>query len=755
MLPRSFHRTRPGAIWLHAVSVGEVISVLPLMRALKADQPSVPVYLSTATVAGRKAAVEKASAIADGIFYSPIDYASCVRRVLRTIRPALLVVLETEIWPNLYAESKRFGTRLAIVNGRISNRTWPRYWKWRKWVAPILKYPDLVLVQSPEDYRRYTELGAIPNKLDVAPNLKYDASFSAAPVAIGTFGAEQIWIAASTVGPNERGSLTKHAIDEDDEVIQAFEVLAKDWPGLLLILAPRQPGRFEEVARKLESRHINFLGRSDSKSNPARSLTLPGVLLLDTMGELPGLYRLADVAFVGGSIAPRGGHNILEPAAAGAPIIVGPHMENFESIAQDFLAAGALLQIRRAQELEPAVQELLSDKARARQLGDRALRLVEARRGGSHAIASRLWLLYYGSSLRSTRHWLARLFLTPLAGLWKEGGTWKRRRSEHFTLISSPLTAPVISVGGITIGGSGKTPFTVYLVNRLRARGYSPAVLTRGYGRRAPTETLILAAGTKAPAAATGDEAQIFLSTGDAPLGIGANRYETAQILLRQFPSTDVLVLDDGFQHARLARDFDLVIIDGLDPFGGEEVVPLGRLREPAGALARADAFVITRAENDFRFQAISQRLREINPAAPAFRTRLIVRSWHDYRSGQVIPDLAGRRVGAFCGLGNPENFWQTLETLGLNITFRWCFADHHPYNPSELQRVAHQARMHGAEILVTTEKDRINCPSHLEHSIAPLELAWLKIDLELDDEAAFFDFLETLTFRTRPRHLA
>ena len=722
LLPRSFHRTKPGSIWLHAVSVGEVVSVLPLLRALKADQPKTPLYLSTGTVAGRKAAFQLAGGLVDGVFYCPIDYVSCIRRALRVIRPALLVVVETEIWPNLYTEAKRFGTRLAVVNGRISDRTWPRYERWKTWLHPVLDLADRVLVQTPEDKRRYAELGVHAAKLAIAPNLKYDASLTAPPVSIDTGGAQHIWIAASTVGPNERGSHARHSIDEDDIVLDAFENLVRGFPKLLLILAPRQPARFEEVARKLQARNINFVRRSDT----SRALTPPGVLLLDTVGELAGLYRLADVAFVGGSIAPRGGHNILEAAAAGSPIIIGPHMENFAAIAQDFIKMGALRQIKEARELQPAVRDVLQDRARAQQMGDRARQLVEARRGASREVATQLWPLYYAASLRNTRHWLPRLILAPLAGLWKEGGTLKRRRSEHFTLMAPPLPSPVVSVGGITLGGSGKTPFTVYLVSRLKRRGHSPAILTRGYRRRLPLETLILAPGAAAPAAATGDEAQIFLRAADAPVGIGINRYATAQTLLRQFPATDALVLDDGFQHARLARDFDIVIIDGLDPFGGEEVVPLGRLREPIGSLARADAFVITRAENDFRFQAIRGRLREIKPNAPVFRTRLIARSWHDYQTGQSIADLSGRRVGAFCGLGNPDNFWHTLESLGLEIVFRWCFADHHSYNPPELQRVAHQARMHGAENSCDHRKrsNQLPEPSRAQHRPASTGMA-------------------------------
>ncbi len=730
------------------------MSVLPLIRLLKAEQPAVPLYLSTSTVAGRRAAFQQAAQLVDGIFYCPIDYASCVRRTIKAIRPALLAVLETELWPNLYNETKRSGASLALVNGRISDRTWPRYFAWRKWLCPTLQLPDLMLVQSAKDLRRFAEMGAPAANLSVAPNLKYDAANAAHSVQLPSFGARNIWIAASTVGPNERGSLARHSVDEDDEVLNVFERLAEEFPNLLLIVAPRQPARFDEVAGKLKRRRLNFLRRTDCRANPSLILTLPGVLLLDTMGELSGVYRLADVTFVGGSLAPRGGHNIVEPAASGSPIIVGPHMENFASIAQDFLEADALVQIKTRDELPAAVRALLRDRDRAGQQALRAATLVEARRGSAKQTAERLWLLYYGASLRKTSNRFARFFLRPLAGLWTEGGSLKRKHSEHFTLISPPLPVPVVSVGGITLGGSGKTPFTVYLVRRLQARGHWPAILTRGYRRQLPAETLIFSPRTKIPAAVTGDEAQIFLRSTDAPLGIGTKRYETAEILLRQFPASSVIVLDDGFQHARVEREFDVVLIDGLDPFGGEEVVPLGRLREPLEALSRASAFVVTRAGESHRFEAIRRRLQKWNPNAPVFRTRLIARSWRDYRGGQNIPTLEGRRVGAFCGLGNPENFWQTLQTLGLEVVFRWAFPDHHAYNPTELQRVAHQARTHGAELLVTTEKDRINCPPHLERAIAPLSLAWLEIELELEDEAGFFAVLEKALERIPPKQL-
>ncbi len=665
-----------------------------------------------------------------------------MRRVLRAIRPALLVVLETEIWPNLYAETKRSGAHLAIVNGRISNRTWPRYRFWKWFFCPILRLPDVVLVQSTEDERRYTELGVDRNRLSVAGNLKYDASTSRALDSFTASKVGKIWVAASTVGPNERGSLKRHAIDEDDMVIRTFLALKNEFPQLLLVLAPRQPARFNEVAHKLEQTGVSFARRSAMA--PQFDLPRGGILLLDSIGELASLYPLADVVFVGGSIAPRGGHNIIEPAAAGAPVVVGPHMQNFEAIARDFLAADAIVQITGEAQLLPAVRQLLSNPQRANELGGRARNVVEAQRGAASSIARRLLLLYFAATRRPLRNLFSETLLRLLAWIWRKGAALNRRRSERAPESQLSLPVPVISIGGITVGGSGKTPFTNYLAERLKTERYSPAILTRGYRRRSPNSSLVFSPGVHVPPAMTGDEAQIFLRAGVAPIGIGADRFITAHILLEQLPATDVLLLDDGFQHARLKRDIDILIIDGLDPFGWDGIVPLGRLREPLEALNRADVFVVTRAENDLRYRAISERLRLYNSHAPVFRTRLVARCWRDYRTGACRTDLDGRPVAAFCGLGNPENFWRTLDSLGLNVVFRWSFADHHSYNPFELQRIAAQARMRGAGLLVTTEKDRINCPDHLERAISPLDLAWLEIDLALEEEEDFLALLES-----------
>ncbi|MBV9084381.1 MAG: tetraacyldisaccharide 4'-kinase, partial [Acidobacteriaceae bacterium] len=185
-----------------------------------------------------------------------------------------------------------------------------------------------------------------------------------------------------------------------------------------------------------------------------------------------------------------------------------------------------------------------------------------------------------------------------------------------------------------------------------------------------------------------------------------------------------------------------------LDPFGGGEVVPAGRLREPLHALQRASLFVVTRADDDRRFDAVRARLREHNSSAPIFRTRLAVRRWRDYRSTAALSTLESRRVAAFCGLGNPQSFWNTLDTLNLDVVSRWTFPDHHHYKPVELQRIAHHARVNGADLLVTTEKDSINLPANTVSAIGELDLVWLEIDMTLENEEDFFDALEHVISR-------
>jgi 3-deoxy-D-manno-octulosonic-acid transferase len=751
-LPRSFNRTARGSIWLHAVSAGEISTAIPLLRRIRRDEPKIPVYVSTSTAAGRAAALKRAGNLVNGVFFCPLDYASCVRRVLKTIGPSLVIILETEIWPNLYFEIKRAGVKLALVNARMSQRTWSRYLSMKWFFGPIVRKADIVFPQSFTDSNRYFRLGVSPTRLRLAGNLKYDACEQPPATALTDFGATHVWIAASTVAPGESRHY-RHNVDEDDIVLEAFVKLAAEFNRLLLILAPRQPSRFEAVARKLAERKIPFIRRSPLLSGDGDGdLHLPGVLLLDSMGELAGAFSMADVAFVGGSIAPRGGHNILEPAAHGVPIVIGPHMENFEAITADFVEHSAIVQIKSGSDLAPAVAQLLRDREQAQAIGERAHALVEQKRGAADIICEELWQLHWSATPEKPHGLAARLVLTGLAELWTLGGSIKRNRAKAN---EQYLPMPVISIGSISVGGSGKTPFTNYLARQLRSRGVQPGILTRGYRRRTPARNVILPPGSEVSPALTGDEAQIFLRAGLCPVGIGADRAETGRLLLQHY-DVDLFLLDDGFQHAKLHRDLDIVTIDGLMPFGQHGTVPLGRLREPLAALARADAFVVTRADNDVRFQSVCDRLGEFNERAPVFRVYTRPRHWRMCMQRATVEELPSRRVAAFCGLGNPQGFWNVLDQIGLNIVFRWSFPDHHSYQPLELKHIAVQAQRAGASLLVTTEKDRINFPQNFMSVVEPLEVAWLEIEYVLEKEDEFLAWLESrISGNLRHRQLA
>ncbi|MCC7340986.1 MAG: tetraacyldisaccharide 4'-kinase, partial [Bryobacterales bacterium] len=513
-------------------------------------------------------------------------------------------------------------------------------------------------------------------------------------------------------------------------VLAAFERLRAELPDLLLVLVPRHPERFELAAARLAASGVNWERRS-TLTGESR-LPLPGVLLLDSMGELGSLFPRADVVFMGGTLARRGGHNILEPAACGKAIVIGPHMENFPGIAADIRNAKAVVEIGGPDALTTAVRSLLLDPDLRRELGERARAQFLAGRGATARAVERASTLYEFAVPRPPRSWWHYIFLWPLSKLWKVGA---RRRKARQTAAQRRLPVPVVCVGNITTGGAGKTPAVLWLTGQLQAHGRSPAILTRGYRRVSREPVLIAAPGEQLPRRATGDEPQIFLRRAGAPLGIGACRYQVGIQLLERFPA-DVILLDDGFQHWRLARDFDLVLLDALMPFGERDLVPLGRLREPMDALARADAFLLTRTSAKGRLRGIEAKLRAINPTAPIFRSKVAPIAWVDAANGveQAIADWQPESPMAFCGLANPNSFRQTLRALGIQTRAFWPFPDHHVYAPSDLRRLEEFARSVDARALLTTEKDFCNLEPDWYLCIRQTPLYWLKIGTEIEN---------------------
>ncbi len=588
-----------------------------------------------------------------------------------------------------------------MVNARISDRAFPKYVRWRWFFRHPLQFPDAILTQSEEDRRRFDACGA--TNAMVAGNLKYDLPAPAIAPEIARFlerlAPEKIWIAASTMSDG--------IIDEDDAVISAM-------PDALLILAPRKPERFDLVAQKLERAAIPYVRRSRGLDHA--DLRLPGVLLLDSIGELAALFARADVVFMGGTLADRGGHNILEPAFFGKPVIVGPHMENFAAIASEFHDADALFKIDAPDQLASAVSRLMDHPSG---IGERGRELAESRCGTILKILKEIQRARQNAIPNPPRTLAARVVLTPLSWLWRAGNRVNALRPVK------TLRTPVISVGGLTMGGAGKSPVVAHLAGRLRETGSNPAILTRGYKRPSTSGgPKIVPRGGQADRARTGDEAAIFVSRGDAHVGIGANRYAIGRWMEERL-SPGVFLLDDGFQHRQLARTHDIVLIDAGDPLAGG-VFPLGRLREPLESLARADTILLTRCDPGQDTSALERMLARYNAQSPVFRSRVVAVEWV---GGLGISGKAA----AFCGLGDPRSFWHTLDELGMETAWRREFMDHHSYSPRELKELAA-----GVDTLLTTEKDAMNLPPDAAQIVAPCRLLWLKIDIEIDDEDAF-----------------
>jgi tetraacyldisaccharide 4'-kinase len=720
ILPSQLVQTVPGCIWLHAVSVGEILAAVEVIRRLRRELPQVPVLVSAGTTAGRKMAEEKLRGLAEAVFYAPVDYVAAVRGTLKAIQPSVVVVLETEIWPNLFRETRRSGAAVVMINGRISDKTAHSYKEMGWFFSSVLGQVNRILVQGDEDRARFLAAGAPPERVEVGGNLKYDFEPREAPADspirswLARHAGKRVWIAASTT-VDER-------VAEEDFVLDAFARLS----GWVLILAPRKPDRFQEVAEKLASRGVEFVRRTE------RCAGSGSILLLDTIGELAGLFGLADVVFMGGSLTDRGGHNILEPAFFGKPILTGPHMENFREIAADFREHGAVITVERGEQLAEAVV------AADAQVGERARERSAARRGATDYAVSVIKELHERSIPRHVPMLAARALLGPVAWIWKRMATRAVKDQRR-------LKAPVISVGNITAGGTGKTPFVAWLAGRLQREGRRPGILTRGYGRRSHEAVLALAPGASANVSQTGDEAQIFLRRGVAALGIGVERREAGRALHKRF-GCDIFLLDDGFQHRKLARDLDIVLVDALAPFSNGRILPLGRLREPLEGLSRAGAFVITRTERARMTPAIERRLREYNPSAPIFHAATVADCWVEFANGHEYhsADLASERAIAFCGLGNPASFWQTLASLGITPVETVEYHDHHSYSPAELRRLAQLAAAHRVTALLTTEKDAINLCEGAASILGEAKLLWLKIDLQIDDEAGLMELVNS-----------
>jgi 3-deoxy-D-manno-octulosonic-acid transferase len=378
------------SLWLHAVSLGEMTAAAPLLRALRARYPDIPLIVSTATPAGRARAQNLLGHDAD-IRFLPYDTPGAVRRFLARTQPRAAIIMETELWPNLLRECERFGTPVLLASARLSAKSVSNYRRFGKLFSGVFTPNLTVAAQTDSDAERFRSIGAADAQLSVVGNVKFDLELDDGIAAAGqalraAYGdapgdthraARPIWIAGST-----------HA-GEEDQLLDAQAFLKTSHPDAMLLLVPRHKDRFDSVAELLMRRSVAFARRSHMAGAAApmpmpTPMPLPAdvsVLLVDTVGELALLYASADIAFVGGSLVPIGGHNLLEPAALGLPVLTGPSYSNSKEIARLLLARGAALQVNSSAELAALLKRLIEDPAERHRIGLIGQEIIAANRG--------------------------------------------------------------------------------------------------------------------------------------------------------------------------------------------------------------------------------------------------------------------------------------------------------------------------------------------------------------------------------------
>jgi len=748
-----------GCVWLHAASVGEIVATSPIVKEIQKQLPGVPILISVITASGYDMA-RRIIPEAAAIIYFPLDLPWLTQRLVSTVQPRAFLMVETELWPNFLRAIKDHNIPAIMVNGRISDKSVSRYRHLRTILHNMLSTISLFCMQSAIDAEYIVRLGADPRRVIITGNTKFDQNYTAiSPEAkeklqaeLGLTGRYPVVIAGST----HKG--------EEEMLFAAFKQIKKEYPQAGLILAPRDIMRTPELITLAESQGLTVGRRTEAAARPVSN---KDVIILDTIGELGKVYSLGDVVFVGGSLVPTGGHNILEPAFHGKPILVGPHMFNFKETYTLFSKRQACLTVRDTRELTATLLRLIGDDRERKDMSERCLAIIRENQGAAEKSArylrqvlaqqpkppsctkvrrrEKLQLYLYNFAHRRPRGPVSFLLLSILRVLsWLYGAAVVLKLSLYKwgVLKQDRLPCTVISIGNITVGGTGKTPTAQRLAAFIHEQGYKVAVLNRGYRAKWRGEVGIVSDGQRILMNATdsGDEAYLLAKNlPGIPVIIGRKRAITGRYAVENL-GIEVLVLDDGFQHWQLARDLDIVLIDTITAFGNNQMLPRGILREPLRHLKRAHTFLLTKVDQSEPavYDTLKQRLARYNPEA------LVVESVHqpqylveigrwqanDLAATINLKELQDRPVLAFSAIGNPASFERTIRDVGATVVEAVQFPDHHDYTLVEMQEIMQLAVEKGALALITTEKDAVKIPKAFFNMPQPLPLYVLVIEM-------------------------
>ena len=730
-------------IWFHCASVGEATGLAAVIGGFVERHPGFAVLVTTMTETGLAYVREHVS---QAHFYglAPLDAPFILHRVFGRVRPRALILLEGELWPSMLKAAAAHDCPVALVNGRMSDRSLAR----NRFVKPLfgemLRLLTAVGVQHALDGERYIAYGADPGRVRVTGNVKFD-------LAAGQDGPSRTQLRHDLGLPEFAPVIMAgcpRPVEEERAVLAAFIQVRERHPDVKLIWAPRHLHRIPEIEKMLREAGLAYVRRTRPGTRDPGQFD---VIILDTMGELSTMYAAADVAFVGATLVPLGGHNVLEPAACGIPVLFGPHTENVRASAAALLRTGGGMIVRDGDELAREWLRLLEDPRKRAQTGtaarqavrmrakavDRTLDLVDRwvmdpdqRESGppDDFESVPLYTRLLDPDERSPVIRIVRCGLLPLSLMMGILVRFRNWMYDTGMLNSDRLPVPVISVGALTVGGAGKTPVVRYLARRLRDAGYRPAVLSRGYGRKTSTTR-------HAPPGATwqevGDEPAFLASMlPDVPVVVGPSRTAAGRLAIEQY-GANVLLLDDGFQHRRTGRVVDIVVHDASGRSNPGRLLPAGPYREPLSSLRRAHALVLTRTDQARTADPHSAQLQARFPHLSIVETTYVpsgLRRLADDTT-QPLEWLAGRDVLVLCGIANPASFARTVTDAGGRVRRVLAYPDHHPFTPSDLDLTLSLAAATGASCIVTTEKDAVRVPPG--HAIVN-HLAALDITLRL-----------------------
>lgn len=765
-------------VWIHGASVGEIVATSPLVKQIRKEMPGRPILVSAFTVGGYDMA-KQIIPEADAIIYFPLDLPFVSESLVKRIKPGVFMPVETELWPNFLRSLRERHIPVMMVNGRISEKSVKTYrYMYGIW-DDILNTVTRFCMQSSIDADYIASLGADKSKIFVTGNTKFDQTYAEVTdedlknyrQQLGIEGAYPVIVAGST-HPGEEKAL-----------FRVFKEVRKNFKDARLLIAPRKPVRSAEIAKLAESNGFDVGYRSKMLEHGAETHS---VVMLDTIGELGRIYAVGDLVFVGGSLATTGGHNVLEPAAHAKPILVGPNMQNFKDSYALLSKVGACKMVKNVEELISETLDILQNDERRQKMGDAAWQVIQENRGAdvrSIAYLKDLMQLYekpsqhyanYPVNVRnlteagsgSLRHgdaliqymtqlaygpdtpfsgWLLLVFLRLVSYLYKFAVQTKLSLFNWGILRKVKLPAYVISVGNLTVGGTGKTPTAQKIAEIMSNRGYKVVILNRGYRSHWDKHIGVVSDGKQISMTAyeAGDEAYLMAKTlPNIPVIIGKNRAVTGKYAVEHFQA-EVIVMDDGYQHWRLARDLDIVLVDTITMFGNGNVLPRGILREPLKNLNRADLFLFTKTDQSSAMNKILLRetIARYNNQAPIAESIhkpqnfVEIGEWYNNAGRQIaLESLQGKKVIVFSAIGNPVSFEQTVVSMDVTLLEAVRYPDHHDYGMSEMQYINDRAKELNAVAVITTTKDAVKIPTEFIYSDREMPLYVLNMEIEITD---------------------